>query len=55
MRTSNLIQYTNPGSKLVCIFQLAPVEETIDDMLTRLEEFQSLMHMVSFTSIHCEA
>jgi hypothetical protein len=47
--------YINPGSNPICIFQLAPVEETIDDMLTRLEEFQSLMHMVSFISAQCEA
>jgi hypothetical protein len=43
------------GSKPICIFQLAPVEETIDDMLTRLEEFQSVMQMVSFTATRREA
>ena len=32
--------------------ELAPVEETIDDMLTRLEEFQSLMHMVQTGRLH---
>ncbi|XP_023713009.1 biogenesis of lysosome-related organelles complex 1 subunit 4 isoform X2 [Cryptotermes secundus] len=32
--------------------QLAPVEETIDDMLTRLEEFESLMEMVQTNGLH---
>jgi hypothetical protein len=32
--------------KLIHVSQLAPVEETIEDMLTRLEEFESLMEMV---------
>ncbi|KAJ9584048.1 hypothetical protein L9F63_021605, partial [Diploptera punctata] len=32
--------------------ELAPVEETVDDMLTRLEEFESLMEMVRCNGLY---